>query len=705
MKKLLMLALLLSVQTQGWATNIVRVDYQPTAAIAQKYEIALDLDTTYENPFDTSEVTIDAVFTAPSGRQIKVPAFWYLDFNRRLIRKEEKLTAAKKPDWRIRFAAQETGVYQFFISIKDKEGDTFSETFQFTSNPSTNKGFIRVDKLNSRWLSYDNGDFYLPIGHNLAWGTNQGTYDYDLWLTKMNAAKENWSRVWMNHYYNGQSLEWSQNHKSGWFHGLGIYNLQGAWKLDQIISKAEASGVYIQLVTQHHGQFSQKTNSTWDENPYNSANGGFLNNGAEFFTHPEAKELYKRKMRYTVARWGYSTSILAWELWNEVHYTDNYEQNYPNVVAWHKEMAQYLRSIDPWSHLITTSARNEDNTLWSLPELDLTQVHYYGTGYKEVLRQSHLSMQQYKKPNIIGEFGDDIYSFGTDTTGTVIHEALWATSMVGGGAMAWYWDKHIHANNLYYHWAALSAFWQNEDLRQGPIEIIEIKTTGGPKASGGARFFPGGKSWSPAKQSEFWLKSDGSIEGIANLPTLLHGSNKSHLGREIIFHLNSDNNMIFALTVGRVSSWKPGNLQLFIDDQTVPVVNETPKPPKRYEASIPAGKHKIRISNSGIDWLSIDSLEFGMPITATAGYAFTNGNMTYAWIYDRDYQKGSSPNGLLTGVEAVLPNLAGKFIVEQWNTRTGTILGSSTIISNKDLLIPVKPFSADIALKIRKTGS
>lgn len=702
MIKLFILALLLSIQTQGQATNIVRVDYQPTAAIAQKYEIVLDLDTTYQNPFDDSEVMIDAVFTAPSGRQIKVPAFWFLDFNRRLISKEEKLTATKKPDWRVRFAAQETGVYQFFISIRDKDGDTFSETFQFTSTPATNKGFIRVDKLNSRWLSFDNGDFYLPIGHNLAWGTNQGTYDYDLWLTKMSAAKENWSRVWMNHYYNGQSLEWSQNHKSGWFHGLGIYSLQGAWKLDQIISKAEASGVYIQLVTQHHGQFSQKTNSTWAENPYNVVNGGFLKNGAEFFTHPEAKELYKRKMRYTVARWGYSTSILAWELWNEVHYTDNYEQNYPNVVAWHKEMAQYLRNIDPWGHLITTSARDEDKALWLLPELDLTQIHYYGKGYKEAIRQSHLLMQQYNKPNIIGEFGDDINSYGTDATGTVIHEALWATSMVGGGAMAWYWDKHIHGNNLYYHWAALSAFWQNEDLRHNPIDIIQVKTSGGPRASHGARFYPGGKSWSPAKQTEFWLNPDGSIEGVANLPALLHGTNKPHLEHKVIMHTNSDKEMSFALTVGRVSSWKPGNLQIFIDEQPMPVVNETPKPPQRYEALIPAGKHKIRISNSGIDWLSIDSLEFGLSINAVAGYAFTNGNMTYAWIYDRDYQEGTSPNGLLKGVEAVIPNLSGKFTVEQWNTKTGKIISTLEITSADDLHIPIANFIADTSLKIRK---
>src|SRR5207302_1501019 len=126
---------------------------------------------------------------------------------------------------------------------------------------------------------------------------------------------------------------------------------------DEIVAAAEQSGIYLQIVLQHHGQYSSRVDSNWDINPWNAKNGGFLATPEEFFTNPRARALTRAKYRYILARWGYSPHILAWELFNEVQWTDAIRnQHADTVAAWHREMAAFLRQQDPNRHLITTSS-------------------------------------------------------------------------------------------------------------------------------------------------------------------------------------------------------------------------------------------------------------------------------------------------------------------------------------------------------------
>jgi len=81
-----------------------------------------------------------------------------------------------------------------------------------------------------------------------------------------------------------------------------------------------------------------------------------------------------------VARWGYSTTLMVYELWNEVDLTQNYTYWIPEVAAWHNTMKQYLNSLDP-NHMVTTSfssiySKNEETYQY----LDFCQIHDY-SGY------------------------------------------------------------------------------------------------------------------------------------------------------------------------------------------------------------------------------------------------------------------------------------------------------------------------------------
>jgi hypothetical protein len=135
--------------------------------------------------------------------------------------------------------------------------------------------------------------------------------------------------------------------------------------------------------------------------------GGPVATPAEFFTSAAAKAMYKNRLRYIVARWGYSTGIAVWEFFNEV---DNAMYNgetviisHASVTQWHTEMSAYLKSIDPYDHVVSTSiSHRQINGLFSVPDIDINQQHIYKfTGNIPGM----LSNNTTGKPFVIGEFG------------------------------------------------------------------------------------------------------------------------------------------------------------------------------------------------------------------------------------------------------------------------------------------------------------
>jgi hypothetical protein len=452
-----------------------------------RFEVEFDLSTTYVNPFDPDEIDALLVIEPPSGGPVTIPAFWYQEYERSSTGTDEILTAIGEPCWVARFTPTETGVHTYHIEVTDSEGTGTSDDATFTCETSADRGYVRPDPSDFRMFTFDDDSYYFPVGENVCWASNLGTYDYDVYFGEMEASGQNWTRIWMTDFYRGQSLEWNQSHWTGYFHGLGVYSLECAWKIDYVVELARQKGIYLQLVTQHHGQFSTTNYPQWDQNPYNTANGGMLSSPEEFFTNADAKDLYKRKTRYTVARWGYATSILCWEFWNEVGYTDAY--NATTVASWHEEMAQYVESIDPWDHMLTTSvsAHNWQVTdpVWSLPEMDCTQLHLYVSEITNTTRSKIMSMWTHNKPVIVGEFGcNPTDNRFTDPDGTHIHNGIWSAAMTMTGAMTWWWDDYIHPNDLYYHYAGLSAFFEDEDLRDPTLDVLSLTVTPSTEARG-----------------------------------------------------------------------------------------------------------------------------------------------------------------------------------------------------------------------------
>ena len=431
------------------------------------------------NPFDPAQADVRAHYRSPSGRTYEIPAFWYQGFTRSLVAGREVLTPTDEVGWRARFSPPEPGAWTWWWTARTPAGETASRSHAVKVTPSTDPGFVRRSAQDSRYLVRDDGSPWFAVGENVGWYDARGTFAYDAWYARLAEQGANYARLWMPSWAFG--LEWKDT-------GLGNYDqrLDRAWQLDHVIELGERLGISHMLSLLNHGAFSQTFNSEWADNPYNAARGGPLDQPGQVFVDEEAKELLRRRFRYIVARWGYSTGIMAWELWNEADHVTPYAPG--ASLAWHREMADYLRAIDPHDHLVSTSFAlgPSDGSVWAAAGLDFTQFHYYsrfadvppeveaaggsrvGAVFPDIARNmtTWMPAQQaaYQRPVLFAEFGVDsrgpAQTERWDPNGYGLHDGLWAAPMGGtfGTGMTWWWDNYVDPKNLYPMFGSVARF-------------------------------------------------------------------------------------------------------------------------------------------------------------------------------------------------------------------------------------------------------
>ncbi len=360
----------------------------------KKAVFTIDLDADYANPYLQEQVRLDIVLTAPGGETLTLPCFF-------------DAHADPSAVWKAHFAPREAGsyTYQFVLHIAGEQTDITDEQ-TFDVQDSDHNGFItkHPDPDEEWYFPYDSGEPFRGIGINIGWESRSWEdpeHNYDYFFEKLSAHGANFVRTWM-HAWN-LPLEWQQVTQTNRYSNTDEYfHPGGIQRMDEMIALAEQHGIYVMVALDAHGGFI--TDGEWPLNSYNSANGGPVDTPEEFFTSDEAKAKYKNRLRYLVGRWGYSPAIGVWEFFNEVDNVRNAE-GVPDfhITQWHQEMSTYLKSIDPYDHLISTSISHDEITgLFSVGNLDINQEHFY--------RQTHnipnaLNNHETGKPFVIGEFG------------------------------------------------------------------------------------------------------------------------------------------------------------------------------------------------------------------------------------------------------------------------------------------------------------
>ncbi|MFW6164367.1 MAG: cellulase family glycosylhydrolase, partial [Planctomycetota bacterium] len=299
-----------------------------------------------------------------------------------------------------------------------------------------------------------------PLGQNVCWASN-----YDYFLKKIQDYGGNYVRVWLCPW----NLQLEDPREPG------KYDLRVANALDELFALCRRRGLYVQLVLRYHGMH----NGDWSKSPYNTANGGPCTSPGQFFTDPDARDQHKAFLDYVVARWAHTPALFAWELWNEADLARADRDS--DLVAWHKEMANYLNQIDPYDHLVTTSVASpgRNTELFELANIDFVPVHFYKRDVVRHIYDNYLRFRDLGKPVFIGEFSgghkpaDDL----ADTRGVRIHAGLWSAFVtpLAGSAMPWWWDTWVDKNELYGHWAALAKFAKGVDRRSKHYEVIRSR--------------------------------------------------------------------------------------------------------------------------------------------------------------------------------------------------------------------------------------
>jgi hypothetical protein len=459
----------------------------------EKLEVTFRIDRVFVNPFDPAEADVRGHFISPAGKHVEVPAFFFQGYARHLEGGRERLSPVGGACWKVRFAAADTGRWTGYLKVNGKPR-TARDAIRFEVVGSDHPGYVRRSLRDPSYLEFTGGRFFYPIGHNLRSPSDgrrpypykfetpegKGTYIYDDYFARMAKAGENMARVWMCSWWCG--LEW--NEKWHGYGGIGRYNMENAWRLDHLVGEAARRGIYIALDTTNHGQYSVEIDREWQDNPYNVLNGGFLEKASDFFTSAKARRLTENRLRYTIARWGHSPSILMWTLFSEVEFVQAYwnrskhnaRWGSPDVVAWHARMARFIRAVDPFGHIVTTHVSHpwRGHDIWSRPELDIIQSNAYSKypelGQVDVVatlkKIYHDKLKQFHRPVFIAEYGGHWMRNAPRTLDAELHCGLWATAMMpyAGNTGFWWW-LHVHFADKYQHYRALANFMAGEDRR------------------------------------------------------------------------------------------------------------------------------------------------------------------------------------------------------------------------------------------------
>lgn len=300
-------------------------------------------------------------------------------------------------------------------------------------------------ELNGRRLpSPSSGGRWAPVEHTFLTGPKE------FWLDRMAIRLHGAGTIYLDglslrEQAGGPELLWEADPNRPIF---GHYNPTDSMMLDELIQAAESRNLYLQLCFMTRDQYMR------------------LLKRPDSPEYQEAIAHGRKLIRYLVARWGYSTSVGAWEYFNEL------DPGLP-IQRFYDALGRYLEETDVYGHLRTTSAWAPSPRDYRHPKIDIAQPHFYlrPTDRKKIHdevravleRAAFVRTHTPQKPAMLGEFGlaDDQWrateDMKKDRDYVHFHNALWASALSGlsGTALFWWWED-IDAKLAYRHYRPLA---------------------------------------------------------------------------------------------------------------------------------------------------------------------------------------------------------------------------------------------------------
>lgn len=726
--------------------SVRSVSIEPrTVAVFAPVEVRIELAATYANPFDPAQIAVDAAVTTPDGRRLSVPGFYYVPMALQTRAPAERLRLAGPADFRVRYTPTVAGIHRLALTVRDASGGVESEPLELTVTAGNDPGFVRVAKEAPRYFAYDSGQPFFAIGENVCWSWNSTPLaNYEAWFRSLGAAGGNWARLFLSNGEKGQ--EWMPEPTAkpgmGTYLGLGRYALDNAWRLDEVVRFAGESGVRLMFCLGTFGEFTSGgyfNEGCWVSNPYNAANGGPCATPEDFWTNETARRLYQQRLRYLIARWGYSPSLFAWEFWNEVQPT-------PAQEAWIAEMAAYVKKHDPNRHLVSTTYGS--TAVWRCPDIDFSMTHMYGTAgntadFTPRIVSDVRSSITYDKPFLLSEFGIDWQTddsrWDPKGTGLSWHNAAWAALMSGaaGTAMLWYWDGYVHPLDVYHVLTPVQRFaatvnWSK--ARFEPLTGLQAVLPDDTPETFAELTVPGSQEWGTTSAAEYTIGRDGELQGgpVAMTVGSPQRGNPGELYTQLVWQVDMPQPGKVSVHLGQVCT--RARLQIRIDGRLAVdrelAAGEAGKGPwksckylEQYKVwvsdydediavEVPAGRHAIACANADGDWLQITRIT--LPAYRSSRYPDVNvlglrdERLLLLWVHHRESTwrtefDGKQPSEL-RGLRLRVPMAAGgAWRAETWDTFAGKVVREDTVRAvDGTLALALPDLARDVALKLVK---
>jgi hypothetical protein len=627
------------------------------------------------NPYSRE---IWAKVTTPSGQTLTLPAY-YADMGLYAVR--------VRPD--------EAGTYRFGAVSETTKGVRSSDLVVSLIPPAevANTARTRLPAImrnagEPRLLQRSDGHPYIPVGANLAWAPDESPDTVAFYQKAFPAfarANLNWMRVWMADW-DGLDLDWLPA-SMGPSPKPGRLSEDVAERWDRIIESAEENGVYVQVVLQHHGQYTTYNDSNWAQNPWNAANpGGFLRSPTDFFTDPNARLITLLKYRYIVARWGWSPAVLAWELFNEVHWTNAMREGHEaDVARWHSAMADYIRSVDAYGHLITTSTENLRSPVYE--KMDYCQPHLYASNMVAGARAFAQGYASLGKPAFYGEAGNDHEAVPAEAikAGLDLVPPVWASIMGQGDLAAQPWDgwNVLGTNRLGELGSVIRFLAVNGVAAQrglGPFSCVVECAARVPLK------IVAGEVWQRRAplETEYPLDGREPIEAAEVAATLVgnRASVADGYPDRATYRLDMPRDTTMRVRVDSRAE-AGGGLRVSLDGSIVAAHRwaggTAPMDPVVLEFPVAKGRRTLLLEDPGPDWIGIAEIDTGLDQPALALIGRRNERFIEAWIWNRAGLYALGQPKPVAGTAAIDNVAAGTWKVTWWDAARGAPSGTLVV--------------------------
>ncbi len=368
------------------------------------------------NPFNPSEVDVFAVFEKRDAAgnwqwYEQINGFYYNEFIR--VINDPLDTSAASQYWqkdttscpfRIRYAPPQVGEWRVraFANIIGHTTVYQSAFVMFKVVDTGADPYVTVGS-NKRYLTINDETFF-PIGINLPWPEKLlGDDPYTGKIVHPQQFVEYLDRLT---HFKTKGINYFRMMIAPWnleieFEKINDYSerMHCAWETDRILERADSLNLKIHFNMMAHYPFEILSTYYffyWDWSPHNSPvyttgncssnpkDSGYcyqrdlgLTYPEEFLSNSAAKAFYKNRLRYMIARYGYSTEIAIFELISEMN---NIGQSYhincspvkykpyetsaslrQYVKDWNYEMLGYLKSIGT-KQLLAVNYTGKDGT-------------------------------------------------------------------------------------------------------------------------------------------------------------------------------------------------------------------------------------------------------------------------------------------------------------------------------------------------------